>query len=1011
MITLYKGDDTHGQLGKKCVVRFHCDDAVDMNGVTVKFNLLNVVTKEFENVHDGDELEVFVSHIDSRKLPLGIVYGKLWGEDASGKIRTFANRIPFCVTMDLRKVYGSDGLDSVDVHVYSSVDWDSVANKPTLFPSKVSMVEGLEEALAQAGKVKTVNGQSPDENGNIEIEIPSCKVTSVNGKDGNVELTAQDIPYGGEGASNVETAIEQNTQAIDTNAEAIDSLEQQVGEIQTNTYTKSEVDDKINQSAAHYLTKRAGTEGNYTYPQFATHADLEAAKAAHTEANPQFFYGDEAHTPDKNDYCIVLADETHDGATTRYMFVGSWDDNGYFRYQYTINPTAFTDEQWAAINSLTSVDEDGNLCFDGIPFINSSGELLFTEEDPIFTAWKNEVQIVLGGGANIASSKYKQIAIGAHATANGQNAIALGSSEPGGKTNGPRAMAQNAVAIGAGANATATNSVQIFAGTNNKSGTIQLGNKVVAFLSDIPISQADIDDYRYYKGHWSMGTTYKTGDIVRAERTVEGQEEKEVVYFKSLRDNNLAQNPFNEGSTYWTRTTDDEGLEKLTLFVKAAIAGMTGADIPVSPTNAEKIDVALGNVETIYLKYDGTNIKHDDTVLTSFSALLALVRTGRIILEANATPSLASSLALFRPQLNNANAILFDATGEINGVIETRNINVKRKGTDGIEVVSGGLNALAKKSDIPAVVAPASDMALGKAADARMTGEKIDSKISYAELQKQFLPVSEYDGSIVQTILVFRDDVRVWELQVVGGNSIASFNEDGSFDGSSPSYKYAGKDAFQWEREGNPLKINIFNSDRSVLADWYRAKGTTWEGEQLFGLVGEWGGEAIGFIDGVRIRATFKGSYYYLGEDQSRYIWERGIYGSIIHAYLETESLGKGAEPAIGLTPSAKTALFADTAFSKACAYKLVTVGSDGVLTDRAINSTESATFVIPKDFTDLIVRFNGTPVSIDWATKETGITDVRGDDLPSESGEYLITFTRTKAAEAFIKVLNIAKE
>lgn len=424
-----------------------------------------------------------------------------------------------------------------------------------------------------SGTVKSVNDVEPDS------------------KTGNVVLTAQDIPYGGEGASNVETAIELNTQAAVDNAEAIDSLEEQVGEIKTTTYTKSEVDDKISQNAAHYLTKRTGTEGHYSYPQFATHADLAAAKAAHTEANPQFFYGIEAHTPDKNDYCVVLADETHDGSTTRYAFVGSWDDNGYFRYQYTINETPFTDRQWAAINSLTSVDEDGNLCFDGIPFVNSRGELLFTEDDPVFTAWKNEVQVILGGGANVASGKYKQIAIGAHATANGQNSIALGSSEPGGKTNGPRAMAQNAIAIGAGANATATNAVQILAGTNNTTGTIQLGNKTVAFLSDIPISQADIDDYRYYKGHWGMGVTYKTGDIVRAERTVEG--DVEVVYFRSLKDANIAQNPFTS-TTYWARTTDDEGLEKLTLLVNAAIATLTGADIPVSPTNTDSIEVALG---------------------------------------------------------------------------------------------------------------------------------------------------------------------------------------------------------------------------------------------------------------------------------------------------------------------------------------------------------------------------------------------------------------------------------
>lgn len=122
-------------------------------------------------------------------------------------------------------------------------------------------------------------------------------------------------------------------------------------------YSNDEIDNKINQFAAHYLTKRTGSAGAYSYPQFATHADLAAAKAAHTAENPQFFYGDEGHTPDKNDYCVVLADETHDGKTARYAFVGDWDDNGYFRYQYTINDTTFDQDQWNAIDSGITSDK------------------------------------------------------------------------------------------------------------------------------------------------------------------------------------------------------------------------------------------------------------------------------------------------------------------------------------------------------------------------------------------------------------------------------------------------------------------------------------------------------------------------------------------------------------------------------------------------------------------------------------------------------------------------------
>lgn len=171
MITLYRGDDTGGQLGKNVKIAFHCDDAINMDGVIVHFSLLDVITKEWTNVHDGDILELSITHEQSGRLPLGSLFGKIWGEDQSGRVRTFANRLPIIVTNDLRKVYGSDGLDSQDIHVYSLVGWDAIANKPTLFPSKIELVEGLPEALD--GMVKSVNGKTADAAGAVTLTIDS----------------------------------------------------------------------------------------------------------------------------------------------------------------------------------------------------------------------------------------------------------------------------------------------------------------------------------------------------------------------------------------------------------------------------------------------------------------------------------------------------------------------------------------------------------------------------------------------------------------------------------------------------------------------------------------------------------------------------------------------------------------------------------------------------------------------------------------------------------------------
>ena len=112
-------------------------------------------------------------------------------------------------------------------------------------------------------------------------------------------------------------------------------------------YTTAEVDDKITTFVAHYLT---GKDSAGHFVPFATRAALDYAKQHHTEEDPQFFYAGEPFTPTKNDYCVVLADETVGGKTARYSFVGEWP-TGSWQYQYTINDTAFSEAQWAAINS------------------------------------------------------------------------------------------------------------------------------------------------------------------------------------------------------------------------------------------------------------------------------------------------------------------------------------------------------------------------------------------------------------------------------------------------------------------------------------------------------------------------------------------------------------------------------------------------------------------------------------------------------------------------------------
>lgn len=358
MITLYKGDDTGGQLGKDLKIHFHCDDKVDMTGVKVYFDLLGIIKEEFTNVVDGSTLSFFVSHIQSRKLPLGILFAKMWGEDSAQKIRTFSNRIPIRITNDLRAVYGSDGLDSQDIHVYSSVAWQSIANKPEYFPTKVTLVEGLEEELEKAGKVKMVNSIGPDANGNIKLDLDSLSES-----DGQI-LTTKTImvkPSGAESYSAVALVpfVWNEIDSHNNDAQAHPAIRQN---LIANYYNKTQVDNKINQFAAHYLT--ADAEGS----AFATVAALEDAD--------NYFYAGEVVNPTKNDYAIVLNDN---GKTARWAFFGEGEE-GEWQRQYYINETAFSQVQWDAINSLVARDANGNLTYDGHVIVKPNGTIDVTPD-------------------------------------------------------------------------------------------------------------------------------------------------------------------------------------------------------------------------------------------------------------------------------------------------------------------------------------------------------------------------------------------------------------------------------------------------------------------------------------------------------------------------------------------------------------------------------------------------------------------------------------------------------
>lgn len=105
----------------------------------------------------------------------------------------------------------------------------------------------------------------------------------------------------------------------------------------SNYYTKAQTDEAIERVAAYYITYNAAGAA------FPTRADL---------INAQTYYsGGVVRVPTRNDYAVVLADETHDGAEWRYIYAvadgqttGQWEPQypveGVIAYDNTVTPTS-----------------------------------------------------------------------------------------------------------------------------------------------------------------------------------------------------------------------------------------------------------------------------------------------------------------------------------------------------------------------------------------------------------------------------------------------------------------------------------------------------------------------------------------------------------------------------------------------------------------------------------------------------------------------------------------------
>ena len=174
-----------------------------------------------------------------------------------------------------------------------------------------------------------------------------------------------------------------------------------------NSTIKAFVNSSINALAAYYITKNAAGD------PFATHAELAASTTVYS--------GGAVRVPTRNDYCIVLADETNGGGdSTRYTY--NSDSTTYsasnWAFQYVFNKQ-FTQAQVDAMNSGITSAKVGT--YDGYtttlantlivgPANNSTSNAANTTTNSIYLNLTQGSDVVTGSSHNIVGSNGTTVA-------------------------------------------------------------------------------------------------------------------------------------------------------------------------------------------------------------------------------------------------------------------------------------------------------------------------------------------------------------------------------------------------------------------------------------------------------------------------------------------------------------------------------------------------------------------------------------------------------------------------
>ena len=300
IIEIFRGDDSDA-LGYQTIVgTIHTD--LDLTGCKAVFRYLGFF-QEFDPIPEDGKLTIVIPSASSMQFPPGFGYASLKVYDIDRKVRTFTNRIPVFV----KTMTPCRGGGEFDVEF---------SPFPELAPLKIFKGPNADDFDLYTGFLTKIIDRASAQKYGLSVLFDAM----------DAEKTAE----GGCAAS--PAAVKAAYDAI-------------IATLADNYYTAEQTDEAIDRVAAYYITYDAA--GN----PFPTYAALANATTMYS--------GGKVRVPTRNDYCVVLADETHQGAEYRYIYaVAEGQTTGSWQAQFPVEGV-MTVDQTVQKNSQNPVSGGG----------------------------------------------------------------------------------------------------------------------------------------------------------------------------------------------------------------------------------------------------------------------------------------------------------------------------------------------------------------------------------------------------------------------------------------------------------------------------------------------------------------------------------------------------------------------------------------------------------------------------------------------------------------------------